>query len=102
MVQSYKIKSKAANAIVFLAGLITYIGKDALVEILPKELAYLSPIIVLIAGYVVVQSTENTRVERAEKLAVINYEAENNQTIDPAAEYSSLNTNDAVGEDDVN
>ena len=102
MVQSYKIKSKTANIIVFAAGLITYIGKDTLAQILPPEYANWAPIIVLLAGYIVVQSTENTRVERAEKIAVINYEAENNTTIDPAAEYETLHTNDAVGEDDVN
>ena len=87
MVQSYKIKSKTTNAIVFLAGLITYLGKDNLATILPEKYANLAPVIVLIAGYVAVQVTENIRVEKAEKLAVINYEAENNSTCDPAAEY---------------
>ena len=88
MVQSYKNRSKLANAIVFLAGLITYIGVDNLAKIMPKEWAYLAPIIVMIAGYIIVQTTENIRVEHAEELAVINYEAENNATIDPAAEYT--------------
>lgn len=88
MVQSYKIKSKTTNAIVFLAGLITYLGKDNLATILPAKYANLAPIIVLIAGYIAVQVTENIRVEKAEELAVINYEAENNSTCDPAAEYT--------------
>lgn len=88
MIQSYKYKSKITNAIVFLAGLITYLGKDAIAQILPPEYANLAPIIVLIAGYIAVQVTENKRVEHAEELAVINYEAENNATIDPAAEYN--------------
>ena len=88
MVQSYKNRSKLANAIVFLAGLITYIGVDNLAKIMPREWAYLAPIIVMIAGYIIVQTTENIRVEHAEELAVINYEAENNATIDPAAEYT--------------
>jgi len=87
MVQSYKYKSKLTNAIVFLAGLITYLGKDNLATILPREYANLAPIIVLIAGYIAVQVTENIRVEHAKEIAVINYEAENNATIDPAAEY---------------
>ena len=73
MVQSYKNRSKLANAIVFLAGLITYIGVDNLARVMPKEYAYLAPIIVMIAGYIIVQTTENTRVEVAEQLAVKKY-----------------------------
>ena len=73
MVESYKNKSKTANAIVFLAGLITYIGVDNLARVMPKEYAYLAPIIVMIAGYIIVQTTENTRVEVAEQLAVKKY-----------------------------
>ena len=73
MVESYKNKSKTANAIVFLAGLITYIGVDNLSKIMPAEYAYLAPIIVMIAGYIIVQTTENTRVEVAEQLAVKKY-----------------------------
>ncbi|MCR5027013.1 MAG: hypothetical protein K6A34_06200 [Methanobrevibacter sp.] len=88
MVQSYKNKSKITNAIVFIAGLIAYIGKDNLATILPAEYANLAPIIILIAGYIAVQVTENTRVERAEEIAIINYEAENTSTVDPAAEYT--------------
>ena len=89
MVQSYKNKSKTTNAIVFIAGLITYLGKDNLTQLLPQEYANWAPIIVLIAGYVAVQVTENIRVEKAEELAIINYEAENTSTIDPATEYES-------------
>lgn len=74
MIESYKYKSKAANAIVFIAGLISYLGVDILAKILPKELAYLAPVIVMIAGYIVVQSTENTRVERAEQIAIEQYQ----------------------------
>lgn len=88
MIQSYKNKSKITNAIVFIAGLITYLGKDNLATILPPAYANLAPIIVLIAGYIAVQVTENIRVERAKERAVIKYEAENNATIDPAAEYT--------------
>ena len=100
MVESYKYKSKAANAIVFIAGLITYIGKDMLAQVMPKELAYLAPIIVLIAGYITVQTTENTRVVVAEQKAIEDYEAQLNATVDPAAEYHDINTNDAVGDED--
>ena len=85
MTESYKYKSKIANAVVFIAGLITYIGKDTLLQILPEKYRYLAPILVLIAGYLVVQSTENTRVEVAEKLAIENY-------INPA-------TNEMAGDD---
>ncbi|MBQ2653009.1 MAG: hypothetical protein IJF83_05595 [Methanobrevibacter sp.] len=89
MTQSYKNKSKITNAIVFIAGLITYLGQENLATILPAQYAKLAPIIVLVAGYIAVQITENIRVEKAEELAVINYEAENNATVDPAAEYST-------------
>ena len=79
MVQSYKNKSKTANAIVFLAGLITYIGVDNLARVMPKEWAYLAPIIVMIAGYIIVQTTENTRVEIAEKLAIQNIKSDTDE-----------------------
>lgn len=72
-VKSYKIPSKVTNAIVFLAAFIVYIGRDGLQQILPEELAYLAPIIVLIAGYIATQKTEDKRVERAEQLAVENH-----------------------------
>lgn len=77
--KSYKNKSKTANAIVFLAGLITYIGVDNLTKIMPKEWAYLAPIIVMIAGYIIVQTTENTRVEIAEKLAIQNIKSDTDE-----------------------
>ena len=73
MVQSYKNKSKLANAIVFIAGLITYIGVDNLSKIMPVEWAYLAPIIVMIAGYIIVQTTENTRVNVAEQIITEKY-----------------------------
>lgn len=79
MVESYKNKSKIANAIVFLAGLITYIGVDNLSKIMPVEWAYLAPIIVMIAGYIIVQTTENTRVEVAEKLAIQNIKSDTDE-----------------------
>ena len=75
MVESYKIPSKLTNILVFLAGFIVYIGKDELAKIMPVEYAYLAPIIVMVAGYIAVQKTENIRVERAEQKAVEEYEA---------------------------
>ena len=79
MVESYKNKSKTANILVFLAGLITYIGVDNLAKIMPAEYAYLAPIIVMIAGYIIVQTTENTRVEVAEKLAIQNIKSDTDE-----------------------
>lgn len=79
MVESYKIPSKLTNILVFLAGFIVYIGKDELAKIMPVEYAYLSPIIVMIAGYIAVQKTENIRVNRAEQLVEEQYEAPQEQ-----------------------
>ena len=96
MIQSYEYKSKIANIIAFLAGLITYMGRDMLAQILPKELAYLAPFIVTLAGYILVQSTENTRVEKAEKIAIEDYEAQANgnpEDIKRASLYNSRNAN---------
>ena len=68
MIESYKNKSKIATAISFIAAFITYIGKDGLTQIIPAEYANIIPIIVLIAGYIVTQTTENKRVEVAEQI----------------------------------
>lgn len=68
--KSYKIPSKITNIVVFLAAFIVYIGRDGLLQILPEQLAYLAPIIVLIAGYIAAQKTEDKRVRIAEELAV--------------------------------
>ena len=74
MVESYKIQSKITNAIVFLAGLIVYLGKDELAKVLPADYTYLAGFIVLVAGYIAVQKTENIRVNRAEQLVEEQYE----------------------------
>lgn len=71
--KSYKIPSKVTNLVVFLAAFIVYIGRDGLLQILPEQLAYLAPLIVLIAGYIAAQKTEDKRVEIAEQLAVENH-----------------------------
>lgn len=92
MIETYKYKSKAANAIVFLAGLITYIGKDMLAQILPVSYAYLAPIIVLVAGYLVVQNTEDIRVDVAEQKVHEQY-----QNVTPA----NTNIPDMAGDDNA-
>lgn len=74
MIQSYEYKSKIANIIAFLAGLITYMGRDMLAQILPKEIAYLAPFIVTLAGYILAQKTENIRVDVAQQRAVEKYQ----------------------------
>ena len=68
MVTTYKYKSKIATAISFIAALIAYLGKDGLTEIMPAEYAFLIPILVFCAGYVLTQATENKRVEVAEQI----------------------------------
>ena len=65
---TYKYKSKIATAISFIAAAIVYIGKDELAKIMPPEYAFLASIIVLIAGFILAQSTENKRVEVAEQM----------------------------------
>ena len=72
MVKTYKYKSKIETAISFIAALITYLGKDGLTEIMPAEYAYLIPILVFAAGYVLAQKTENKRVEVAEQMVLEN------------------------------
>ena len=79
MVESYKYKSQIATAAALIAGLIVYIGKDNLATIVPAQYANWIPIIVMIAGYVLAQVTENKRVEVAEQIVREEY-------IDPTAE----------------
>ena len=70
MVETYKYKSKIATAISFIAAFIVYVGKPGLEQIMPVEYANLIPIIILIAGYIVTQTTENKRVAVAEQLVL--------------------------------
>lgn len=59
---------------------------------MPKELAYLAPIIVMIAGYIAVQATENKRVDIAEQLVRDKYaKIIPVEDVDPADEYQTLN-----------
>ena len=80
MVETYKYKSKIATAISFLAAFIVYIGQDGLKQVMPAEYAYLIPIIIFIAGYILTQKTEDKRVDVAEQLVLENIAKEN---IDP-------------------
>ena len=77
MIPTYEYKSKIANIIAFLAGLITYMGRDMLAQILPREIAYLAPFIVTFAGYILAQKTENIRVDVAQQRAVERYQQNN-------------------------
>lgn len=91
MVESYKYKSQIATAAALIAGLIVYIGKDNLATIIPAEYANWIPIIVMIAGYVLAQVTENKRVEVAEQMVHEKY-------IDPTADV--LNDEYVVGDEE--
>lgn len=93
MVESYKYKSKIATAISFIAALIVYVGKDELTKIMPTEYAYLAPIIVIIAGYILAQSTENKRVDIAEQMILEKYTT-------PKEDLEAEDTEDGV-EDDI-
>lgn len=98
MVESYKYKSQIATAAALIAGLIVYIGKDNLATIVPAQYANWIPIIVMIAGYVLAQVTENKRVEVAEQMVHEEYQ---NEDDDPTIE-DELNEDydEIVGEDD--
>lgn len=80
MVESYRVKSKLATAISFLAAFIVYVGKNQLAAVLPEELAYLAPVIVLIAGYIATQGTENKRVDVAEQIVHEQYAEDNTES----------------------
>lgn len=101
MVETYKYKSKIATAISFIAALIAYLGKDGLTQIMPAEYAFLIPILIFCAGYVLTQSTENKRVNVAEQMILEKLGNENPiEDIDPTSEYE--NTDYPVsGDDDI-
>ena len=67
-IQSYKLKSKIATAISFIAAFILYVGKDEIAKILPAEYAFLAGFIVLAAGYIATQGTENKRAYVAQQM----------------------------------
>ncbi|MBR3140541.1 MAG: hypothetical protein IKF11_06720 [Methanobrevibacter sp.] len=90
--ESYKYKSQIATAAAFIAGLIVYIGQDKLATIVPTEYANWIPIIVLVAGYILAQTTENKRVDVAEQIVREEY-------TDPTAEEIEEDDTDVVGDD---
>ena len=72
---------------------------------MPEELAYLAPIIVLFAGYIVTQTTENTRVDVAEQLIHEEYAEqssdEGNVVVNLTLDGEDIITEDA-GEEIIN
>ena len=98
MVETYKYKSKFATAIAFIAALISYLGKDGLAQFIPEEYAFLIPILVFAAGYVVAQSTENKRVEVAEQMV---HEQYNEPTQEDVVVDPTINDEDEITDDPV-
>ena len=68
MVESLKNYSRAVNIIVFICGLISFLGVEGLKGIVPIEYQYLIPTIIMVAGYILVQLSEDARVSRAEEI----------------------------------
>lgn len=66
--KSLKNYSRAVNIIVFICSLITYLGVDGLTNIVPYEYKFIVPTIITIAGFVLVELSEDARVSRAEEL----------------------------------
>lgn len=106
MVETYKYKSKFATAIAFIAALVSYLGKDGLAQYIPEEYAFLIPILVFAAGYVVAQSTENKRVQVAEQMVHEQYNEPgvtetDDILVDPTIEDEIEETDDViVGDED--
>lgn len=98
MVTTYKYKSKIATAIAFIAAFIVYIGKDELAKLLPPEYAFIASFLVILAGYILAQSTENKRVNVAELLVESKYNE--TEDVDPASEYETLNDEYTTGDAD--
>lgn len=68
MVESFKNYSKFINIVVFICGLISFLGVEGLKGFIPAEYQYLIPTIVMVAGYILVQLSEDKRVSRAEEI----------------------------------
>ena len=66
--ESLKNYSRVVNIVVFICSLITYFGVDGLTNIIPDEYKYIVPTIITIAGFILVQLSEDARVSRAEEL----------------------------------
>lgn len=102
MTQSYKLKSKLTTAIGGIATIITALGVDQLEAIFPGYGKFI-PAIVALATWYTSQTTENTRVEKAEKIAVENYQKQQNYNgYDEIIGYDNPTTEDTevVGETD--
>lgn len=69
-IESFKNKSKLINLLVFAASFIVYVGTDGLRSIIPDEYQYIIPTIMMIAGFILVQKSEDKRVEVAEEIAI--------------------------------
>lgn len=67
MVESYRVKSKLATAIGGICTIISVLGVNQLEALFPEYGKFI-PAIVALATWYVSQSTENTRVERAEQI----------------------------------
>ena len=76
MVKSLKNYSRAVNIIVFVCSLITYLGVDGLNNLVPDEYKVIIPTVIMIAGFILVQVSEDARVKRAEEIVQI----KNNET----------------------
>lgn len=68
MMRSLKNYSRVTTIFVFVAGLVSFLGVDGLKGFVPLEYQYLIPTVVMVAGYVLTQYTEEARVVRAEEL----------------------------------
>jgi hypothetical protein len=66
--ESFKLPSQVTNAIVFIAMFIVA-NQEFLTNNVPSEYSALLSTIIVIAGYIATQYTENKRVSVAEELA---------------------------------
>lgn len=78
MTESYKIKSKIVTAIGGICTIITVLGVDQLEAIFPYWGKFI-PAVVALATWYSSQTTENTRVKRAQKIAVEEYQKQQNR-----------------------
>ena len=95
MVESYKNKSKIATVISFIAAFIMYLGKDEIAKLLPPGYAFLAGVIVIGAGYIYTQSTEDTRVDIAKQRVHEKY-----NTVQNDSTANETNDDLAVGDED--
>lgn len=93
MTESYKLKSKLTTAIGGICTIITVLGVDQLEAIFPHWGKFI-PAIVAIATWYSSQTTEDTRVERAEKKAVEDYKNEFENDVNPTINEDEILTYD--------